>query len=103
MDNNEEIEGGSSEDNEFGSGRGGRKYRPVVAHDNDRAVVEMSCLDPSGSSSSSPFPDPSNSLKLVRTHTLSLYHSGFALIVISITCLVNVFVLDATFLHLGGV
>ncbi|KAM7524841.1 hypothetical protein LguiA_014743 [Lonicera macranthoides] len=62
MDNNEEIEGGSSEDNEFGSGRGGRKYRPVVAHDNDRAVVEMSSLDPSGSSSS-PFPDPSNSLK----------------------------------------
>ncbi|KAG5515919.1 hypothetical protein RHGRI_036829 [Rhododendron griersonianum] len=52
MDNGE-IEG--TDDNEFASsssskgvGLGvGRKYRPVVAHDTDRAVLEMSSLDPS--------------------------------------------------------
>jgi potassium/chloride transporter 4/5/6 len=60
---NEEIEG--SDDNEFGSAQGrGRKYTPVVAHDNHRAVVEMSSLDPG--SSSSPFSEQSNSVKKVR-------------------------------------
>ncbi|XP_059668408.1 cation-chloride cotransporter 1 [Cornus florida] len=48
-----EIEG--SEDNAVPSRKGrGRKYSPVVAHDNDRAVLEMSSLDPE--SSSAPFP-----------------------------------------------
>ncbi|KAK6932092.1 Amino acid permease/ SLC12A domain [Dillenia turbinata] len=48
---NEDIESG---DEEFSSQRG-RKYRPVVAH--DRAVLEMSSMDPGSSSSSSPFPN----------------------------------------------
>ncbi|KAL5577355.1 hypothetical protein UlMin_019054 [Ulmus minor] len=47
MDNGD-IEGGG--DDNFSAQRG-RKYRPVV--DNDSAVLEMSNLDPSGSSSSS--------------------------------------------------
>lgn len=56
---------GGNEDNDFpssqGRGVGGRRYAPVVAHDNDRAVVEMSSLESaaataSSSSSSSPFP-----------------------------------------------
>ncbi|KAL8507353.1 hypothetical protein ACS0TY_018048 [Phlomoides rotata] len=44
-----------TEDNEFSSGRGlgGRKYTPVFAHDNDRAVLEMSSIDPSVRASSS--------------------------------------------------
>ncbi|EEF35772.1 cation-chloride cotransporter 1 [Ricinus communis] len=47
MDNNEDVEGGGIED-EF-HGKLGRKYRPVVAH--DRAVLEMSSIDPGSSSS----------------------------------------------------
>ncbi|KAK9289193.1 hypothetical protein L1049_017667 [Liquidambar formosana] len=50
MDNGE-IEGA---DDEFPP-QGGRRYRPVVAH--DRAVLEMSSLDP-GSSSALPTPKP---------------------------------------------
>ena len=46
MDNGD-IEGGVEE---FPA-RHGRKYRPVVAH--DRAVLEMSSMDPVSSSSSS--------------------------------------------------
>lgn len=51
--NGAEIE--TLEDNEFSSGRGlgGRKYRPVFAHDHDRAVLEMSSIDPSVHPSSS--------------------------------------------------
>lgn len=45
---NEDIEGGG--DDQFHAPMG-RKYRPVV--DDDRAVLEMSSMDPSGSSSSS--------------------------------------------------
>ncbi|KAL8108460.1 cation-chloride cotransporter 1-like [Apium graveolens] len=48
MDNEEEIEAVSNQ-REF---RIGRKYSPVVAQDSDRAVVEMSSLDPGSSSSS---------------------------------------------------
>ncbi|CAH9141461.1 unnamed protein product [Cuscuta epithymum] len=49
-----DIEG--SEDNAvFSPGSLGRsKYRPVVAHDNDRAVLEMSSIDLGSSSSSYP-------------------------------------------------
>nr|XP_009804713.1 PREDICTED: cation-chloride cotransporter 1 isoform X1 [Nicotiana sylvestris] len=49
MDGGGEIEG--ADENEFapGSSRGGRKYSPVVAHDNDRAVLEMSSIDPRSS------------------------------------------------------
>lgn len=53
MDNDEEIE-----TREF---RIGRKYSAVVAQDSDRAVVEMSSLDPGSSSSVSP-----NSFKKVK-------------------------------------
>ncbi|KAA8514853.1 hypothetical protein F0562_018032 [Nyssa sinensis] len=66
MDNGE-IEG--SDDNEFPSSqRRGRKYRAVVAHDNDRAVLEMSSLDP-GSSSVSSFPNRDNSLEKIKVST----------------------------------
>lgn len=52
MDNGEIV---GSDEHDFGAssssqgvGLGvGRKYRPVVAHDTDRAVLEMSSLDPS--------------------------------------------------------
>lgn len=47
MDTDEEIESASNQ-REF---RIGRKYSPVVAQDTDRAVVEMSSLDPGSSSS----------------------------------------------------
>lgn len=54
---------GGNEENDFPSshGRGvggGRRYAPVVAHDNDRAVLEMSSLESAAaaSSSSPPFP-----------------------------------------------
>lgn len=63
MDNGD-IESGEEE---FSGGRGGRKYRPVVA--NDRAVLEMSSMDPGSSpSSSSPanFADLQASLKKVK-------------------------------------
>lgn len=51
-----DIEGGGGDD----GFRSGRKYRPVLA--NDRAVLEMSSIDPgSTSSSTSAFTDiPSN-------------------------------------------
>ncbi|KAK6796334.1 hypothetical protein RDI58_004035 [Solanum bulbocastanum] len=50
MNSGGEIEGGGDE-NEFPSAVRGRKYSPVVAHDNDRAVLEMSSIDPRSSSS----------------------------------------------------
>ncbi|XP_015066751.1 cation-chloride cotransporter 1 isoform X1 [Solanum pennellii] len=51
MDSGGEIEGGGDE-NEFPSSAvRGRKYSPVVAHDSDRAVLEMSSIDPRSSSS----------------------------------------------------
>lgn len=50
MEGGEEIE--IAEENEFPSVIG-RKYSPVVAHDNDSAVIEMSSVRP-GSSSSLP-------------------------------------------------
>lgn len=46
MDNGD-IEGGEEEFHE----QRGRKYRPVVAH--DRAVLEMSSMDPGSSSDAS--------------------------------------------------
>lgn len=39
------------DDSEFGVGRG-KKYRPVVAQDNDRSVLEMSSFERSNSASS---------------------------------------------------
>lgn len=63
---NADIDG--SGDDDF-HGQRGRKYRPVL--DNDRAVLEMSSMDP-GSSSSSSFPDQSASLKYVNPLALSL-------------------------------
>ncbi|KAL7211307.1 hypothetical protein ACSBR2_014226 [Camellia fascicularis] len=79
MDNGEKE---GSDDNEFSPSRvqvGGRKYRPVVAHDNDRAVLEMSSLDP-GSASSSPFPNRDKKIKVstssdVREGSLPI-HAG---------------------------
>lgn len=61
--NGVEIE--TAEDNEFSSGRGlgGRKYRPVFAHDNDRAVLEMSSIDPNVRASSSASFNSPNDLK----------------------------------------
>ncbi|KAJ7969068.1 cation-chloride cotransporter 1-like [Quillaja saponaria] len=56
---NEDIEGGGEDDFQ---GQRGRKYRPVVA--NDRAVLEMSSMDPGSSSSS--FPNEPTSLKKVK-------------------------------------
>ncbi|MCE5166699.1 Protein ccc1 [Datura stramonium] len=50
MESGEEIE--IADENEFPSVMG-RKYSPVVAHDNDSAVVEMTSFRP-GSSSSLP-------------------------------------------------
>nr|XP_011460655.1 PREDICTED: cation-chloride cotransporter 1 isoform X1 [Fragaria vesca subsp. vesca] len=58
---NADVEAGG--DDEF-QGRRGRKYRPVV-DDDDRAVLEMSSMDPSSSSSSSSHPAQS-SLKYVK-------------------------------------
>ncbi|KAL6991632.1 Protein ccc1 [Sarracenia purpurea var. burkii] len=75
MDNGE-IEG--SDDNEFPRshvGLGGRKYWPVVAHDNDRAVLEMSSLDP-GSSSSSSFPNSDNPKKIKVSTQLNMGSDG---------------------------
>lgn len=42
----EDVESGVEDD--FQTQHGGRKYRPVVAH--DRAVLEMSSIDPGSSS-----------------------------------------------------
>ncbi|KAK1552204.1 hypothetical protein Q3G72_012305 [Acer saccharum] len=58
MDNGD-IEGGEEEFH----GKGGRKYRPVVA--DDRAVLQMSSIDP-GSPSTSPLPRNPPPLKNVR-------------------------------------
>lgn len=60
---NADVEAGAEE--EF-RGQRGRKYRPVV--DDDRAVLEMSSMDPSSSSSSSSssLPVHQASLKYVR-------------------------------------
>lgn len=61
---NEDIEGSERQ-----AGRG-RKYRPVVAQDNDRAVLEMSSMDPDSSPSPSPSPLPNRtqSMKLVPSN-----------------------------------
>lgn len=48
----DEIEGDEELAASSGSGVSrGRRYSPVVAHDNDRAVLEMSSIDPRSSSS----------------------------------------------------
>ncbi|CAK8534558.1 unnamed protein product [Lathyrus sativus] len=57
-----DIEGGGGGDDGFRSPIG-RKYRPVLA--NDRAVLEMSSIDP-GSSSSSVFPDQPHNLRKIN-------------------------------------
>ncbi|CAA2980823.1 cation-chloride cotransporter 1 isoform X1 [Olea europaea subsp. europaea] len=69
--NVEEIE--SSDDNEISSGMGvgGRKYRPVFAHDHDRAVLEMSSIDPGDASSSSSLPVRKNIKVGMQTDTTS--------------------------------
>jgi hypothetical protein len=68
---NEDID---SAEEEFPARIGGRKYRPVVA--NDRAVLEMSSMDPGSSSSSSSsaatFSDHQASLKYLLSLSLSL-------------------------------
>ncbi|XP_006359094.1 cation-chloride cotransporter 1-like isoform X1 [Solanum tuberosum] len=66
MDSGGEIEGGGDE-NEFPSAIRGRKYSPVVAHDNDRAVLEMSSIDPRSSSS----PYSKQDLKKVKVNMQS--------------------------------
>ncbi|KAL3375960.1 hypothetical protein AABB24_002752 [Solanum stoloniferum] len=66
MDSGGEIEGGGDE-NEFPSAVRGRKYSPVVAHDNDRAVLEMSSIDPRSSSS----PYSKQDLKKVKVNMQS--------------------------------
>lgn len=60
-----DIEGGGGGEDDFRSPIG-RKYRPVLA--NDRAVLEMSSMDPgsSSTSSSSAFPDPPPNLRYSR-------------------------------------
>ncbi|KAH6757469.1 hypothetical protein C2S51_038812, partial [Perilla frutescens var. frutescens] len=67
--NGVEIE--AADDNEFTAGRGlgGRQYRPVFAHDNDRAVLEMSSIDPSVRASSSASLNNSNDLKKVNVNS----------------------------------
>ncbi|KAK4709854.1 hypothetical protein R3W88_004367 [Solanum pinnatisectum] len=66
MDSGGEIEGGGDE-NEFPSAVRGRKYSPIVAHDNDRAVLEMSSIDPRSSSS----PYSKQDLKKVKVNMQS--------------------------------
>lgn len=66
---NEDIEGSETQ-----AGRG-RKYRPVVAQDNDRAVLEMSSMDPD-SSHPSPLPNRSQSMKLVPSNNFILSVTG---------------------------
>lgn len=66
MDTNGEIE---SADEEFHS-QSGRKYRPVVAH--DRAVLEMSSLDPESSSTSA---NAQSSLRKVKVSLPENMHS----------------------------
>ncbi|KAG8365656.1 hypothetical protein BUALT_Bualt18G0128700 [Buddleja alternifolia] len=62
------VEIDTSDDNEVSSGRGagGRKYRPVFAHDHDRAVLEMSSIDPVDRASSSAAFADHNNLKKVK-------------------------------------
>lgn len=66
VNNGVEIE--AADDNDFSAGRGlgGRQYRPVFAHDNDRAVLEMSSIDPSVRASSSDSLNDSDDLKKVK-------------------------------------
>ncbi|KAG6385253.1 hypothetical protein SASPL_154084 [Salvia splendens] len=54
-DYNNGVEIEAADKNEFAAGRalGGRQYRPVFAHDSDRAVLEMSSIDPIARASSS--------------------------------------------------
>lgn len=60
-----------SAEEEFPARIGGRKYRPVVA--NDRAVLEMSSVDPgSSSSSAATFSDHLASLKYLLPLSLSV-------------------------------
>ncbi|KAL3632325.1 Protein ccc1 [Castilleja foliolosa] len=64
--NGVEIE--ALDENEFSSkrGLGGRQYRPVFAHDHDRAVLEMSSIDPNSQPSSSASVNFPNDLKKVK-------------------------------------
>ncbi|KAL7606912.1 hypothetical protein Lser_V15G14552 [Lactuca serriola] len=48
---NQEIEGSDDEDMASSARQGGGSYGPVVAHDNDPVVLEMSSIDPGSSSS----------------------------------------------------
>lgn len=61
-----------SAEEEFPAQIGGRKYRPVVA--NDRAVLEMSSMEPGSSSAvSATFSDRQASLKYILSLSLSLH------------------------------
>lgn len=66
-DDNNGVDIEAGDDNEIAAGRGlgGRQYRPVFAHDSDRAVLEMSAIDPTARASSSASLSNSNDLKLV--------------------------------------
>ncbi|XP_071736400.1 cation-chloride cotransporter 1-like isoform X1 [Rutidosis leptorrhynchoides] len=65
---NEEISGSEDDDITSSESRGGHGYGPVVAHDNDPVVLEMSSFDPgSPSSSSSSSSKATNSLKKVKS------------------------------------
>lgn len=84
MDSGGEIEGVGDE-NEFPSSAvRGRKYSPVVAHDSDRAVLEMSSIDPRSSSS----PYSKQDLK----YTLSLSH--FFLLILPLSFVPHIIFLD---------
>lgn len=48
---NQEIEGSDDDDMASSARQGGGSYGPVVAHDNDPVVLEMSSIDPGSSSS----------------------------------------------------
>ncbi|XP_042060037.1 cation-chloride cotransporter 1-like isoform X1 [Salvia splendens] len=65
-DDNNGVDIDAGDDNEIAAGRGlgGRQYRPVFAHDNDRAILEMSAIDPTARASSSASLSNSNDLKV---------------------------------------
>ena len=70
-----------SAEEEFPGRIGARKYRPVVA--NDRAVLQMSSIDPGSSSSSSA---AVHQASLQYSLSLSLSRIGFFLLLIWMVC-----------------
>lgn len=73
---------GGNEENDFPSshGRGvvgGRRYAPVVAHDNDRAVLEMSSLESAAAASSSSPPFPTGNPPYIPSLSIYIYNFFF--------------------------